>query len=116
MAMMRQQELALGGGAKPKSAPPYVEEDIRIPGRDGTQLNVRVHRPRELPAAGCPGFVFFHGGGFCVGDANLGDWLCRIFTELGGVAVNVEYRLAPENVFPKAAEDAIDALKWVRRE
>jgi acetyl esterase/lipase len=39
--------------------------------------------------------------------------LCRLWTELGGVAVNVEYRLAPQWKWPVPVEDAFDALKWV---
>lgn len=49
-----------------------------------------------------------------LGDLDSEAWLCRTFTELGGIAVNVGYRLAPEYQFPVPCEDAYDALKWVR--
>jgi acetyl esterase/lipase len=48
-----------------------------------------------------------------VGDAEMSAWLANMFTDLGGIAVNVEYRLAPEHKFPQAVEDAFDALKWI---
>ena len=111
-AYLRQQKKAQG----PDPATlPWAEEDIKIPVRDGTEIIARVHRPQTMPCGGAPVFVLFHGGGFMVGDAESSAWLANIFTELGGVTVNVEYRLAPEHKFPQAAEDAFDALKWVAR-
>lgn len=90
---------------------PYTEDDIRIPVRDGASIAVRIHKPRDVPVDGCPGFVVFHGGGFFVGDLEMVGPLCRAFTSLGGIAVNVGYRLAPENPFPIPVHDAYDALK-----
>lgn len=82
--------------------------------RDGVDITVRIHRPRAAPAAGgSPGLVLWHGGGFCLGNCDNEVALCRRWTALGGVAVNVDYRLAPENPFPKAVEDAYDSLLWV---
>ena len=62
---------------------------------------------------GCPGMVVFHGGGYLVGDFETEAWLCALFTKLGGIAVNVDYRHAPEHVFPAAIHDAFDATAWV---
>lgn len=56
----------------------------------------------------------YHGGGYCLGGLENEAVVCRGFAERGGVAVNVDYRLAPEYKFPKGLEDAYDALKWVR--
>ena len=93
---------------------PYTEEDIRIPVRDGRHVAARVYRPRGgAPAGGCPGFCVFHGGGYMLGDFVTEEELCARFTGLGGIAVNVDYRHAPEHVFPAAIEDAHDAMKWV---
>ncbi|PTB62945.1 alpha/beta-hydrolase [Trichoderma citrinoviride] len=108
---------------------PYLQEDIRIPVRDGRTVAVRVYKPRAAaeeeqdssssssPTAGGggrPGLVVFHGGGYAVGDLDTETWLCALFvTQLGGVAVNVDYRLAPEHVFPAAVEDAFDATRWM---
>jgi acetyl esterase/lipase len=91
----------------------YVEEDIQIPVRDNSTIAVRIHKPKNLPEDGCPIFLVYHGGGFCLGDLDSEAVLCRSFTELGGIAVNVDYRLAPENPFPVPFLDAYDALKWV---
>ncbi len=91
----------------------YVEEDRHIPVRDGTSITVRIHKPKNIPSDGCPIFVVYHGGGFVLGGLDNEALLCRKFTELGGIAVNVDYRLAPEHPFPVPCEDAYDALKWV---
>ena len=84
-----------------------------MPTRNSATITVRIHRPAVPPADGCPGMVLFHGGGFCLGDCDNELALCRRWTALGGVAVNVAYRLAPENPFPIPVEDAEDALLWV---
>jgi acetyl esterase/lipase len=92
----------------------YVEEDRQVPVRDGSSIIVRIHKPKTPPEDGCPIFVVYHGGGFVLGGLDNEALLCRNFTELGGIAVNVDYRLAPEHPFPVPIEDAYDALKWVR--
>lgn len=92
----------------------YVEEDRQIPVRDGSSIAVRIHKPKSPPQDGCPIFVIYHGGGFVLGSLETETLLCRKFTELGGIAVNVDYRLAPEHPFPTPCHDAYDALKWVR--
>lgn len=93
--------------------PTYVEEDRKIPTRDGSSILVRIHSPKKPAKDGSPIFVVYHGGGFTLGGLDNETVLCRKFTELGGVAVNVDYRLAPENPFPVPVNDAYDALKWV---
>ncbi|RFU26024.1 hypothetical protein B7463_g10313, partial [Scytalidium lignicola] len=90
----------------------YVEEDRKIPVRDGSRIAIRIHSPKLPPADGCPGLVVYHGGGFCLGGLDNEVALCRKWTEFGGVAVNVDYRLAPEHPFPIPVEDAYDALVW----
>ena len=91
----------------------YLEDDRQIPVRDGTSITIRVHRPRSPPKDGCPIFVVYHGGGFTLGGLDDEARMCRAFTALGGIAVNVDYRLAPEHPFPVPIQDAYDALKWV---
>ncbi|KAH8891894.1 alpha/beta-hydrolase [Thozetella sp. PMI_491] len=89
------------------------EEDIQVPLRDGASIIARVHKPLASPEGGAPGMVVFHGGGFIFGDLETEAWLCHIFTSLGGVAVDIDYRLAPEHPFPGPVYDCLDGLKWV---
>ena len=78
-------------------------------------IPVRVYRPKDVAAtAPRPAFVFFHGGGWVIGDLDTHDVLCRQVTaEAGIVVVAVDYRLAPEAKFPAAADDAWAATNWV---
>jgi acetyl esterase len=76
---------------------------------------VRVYRPAGVAAdAALPALVFFHGGGWVIGDIDTHDVLCRQLTgEAGIMVISVEYRLAPEAKFPAAADDAWAATRWV---
>ncbi len=94
--------------------PNVLEEDQEIPMRDGELITVRIYKPKVTPTGGSPVFVVYHGGGFCLGGLDTEALLCKRWTEhFGGIAINVDYRLAPEHVFPVAVNDAYDALKWV---
>ena len=74
-------------------------------------IPVRVYTP---PGAGrSPGIVYFHGGGFVIGDLDTHDPLCRqIAARTGAVVCAVDYRLAPEHPFPAAVDDAAAAARW----
>ena len=78
-------------------------------------IPVRVYRPVGAAAdAALPALVYFHGGGWVIGDLETHDVLCRQITAEAGVeVVNVDYRLAPEVKFPGAVDDAWAATKWV---
>jgi acetyl esterase len=90
-------------------------ENIAMPGPAG-QIKLRVYTPVAGGAAALPGIVFFHGGGFVIGDLDTHDALCRsLANEAGARVVAVDYRLAPEHKFPAAADDCYTAAKWVEQ-
>jgi len=75
------------------------------------RIAVRVYRPASevLPA-----LVYFHGGGWTIGDLDTHDVLCRSLAAGARCAVfSVDYRLAPENPFPAAVEDAVAATRYI---
>lgn len=111
--MAQMQEANLAASPDPSTLP-FIEEDIQITVRDGADINVRLHKPRNIPADGCPVLVAFHGGGFLIGGVEAATHIGRLFTSVGGIAVNVAYRLAPEHPFPVPVNDSFDAVKWVR--
>jgi acetyl esterase len=85
--------------------------DRTVPGPDG-EVPVRVYRPEgDGPF---PTVVFFHGGGWVIGDLESHDLACRhLARESGCVVVAVDYRRAPEHPYPAAANDAYAATAWV---
>ena len=87
-------------------------EPVRVPGAVG-DLHARVYRPEvEGP---CPTVVFFHGGGFVIGDLDTHDRMARTLCHrTESVVVSVGYRLAPEDPFPAAAEDAVASTRWIQ--
>ena len=86
--------------------------DIEIPGPAGA-LRARHYAPLDQSAA--PLTVYFHGGGFVLGDLDTHDEPCRLLCRYAGVhLLSVEYRLAPENPFPAALDDAAAALRWAQ--
>lgn len=93
---------------------PLSIEDRTIPGPAG-EIPVRVYTPpseSQLPVV-----VFFHGGGWVAGDLDTHDAVCRSLADrTGAVLMSVDYRLAPEQIFPAAADDAYAATCWVEKE
>jgi acetyl esterase len=86
--------------------------DLTIPGPDGS-LPARHYRPSATAAA--PLLVFFHGGGFVVGDIDSHDGLCRMICRDAAIHVlSVDYRLAPEHKAPAAVDDCLAAYRWAR--
>jgi acetyl esterase len=72
-----------------------------------------VYWPRNA-APNLPAILFFHGGGWVVGDLDSHDATCRLLCqEVGALVVSVDYRLSPEHPFPAAVEDAHAAACWV---
>lgn len=96
----------------PAPAEPLHEvRDLRIPGPTG-DIPARLYRPQDKPAA--PVMVYFHGGGWVIGSIDSHDALCRHLALMTGInVVSVNYRLAPEHVFPAALDDCWAATQWV---
>ncbi len=88
-------------------------ETIGVGGAEGPNP-ARLYTPIASGASGVPVLVYFHGGGWVIGDLDTHDTLCRALAASAGCkVVSVDYRLAPEHPFPAAAEDAYAAVKWV---
>jgi acetyl esterase len=87
-------------------------EDRTIPG-PATDIPVRVYYPKELKPEN-PALVFYHGGGWVVGNIDTHDDICRALTNYANcVTISVDYRLAPEHKFPAAVEDSYAAVQYV---
>ncbi len=86
-------------------------EPRTIPGPGG-EIPLWIYTP--FGAGPFPLLVYFHGGGWVVGDLPMVDSICRTLANAAGcVVVSVDYRLAPEHKFPAGLEDAYTATKWV---
>jgi acetyl esterase len=100
-------------------APPEVAtaEDRSIPGPHGT-IGVRIYRPLGTRSGDVlPALVYFHGGGFTIGDLETHDVVCRsLANEARCAVVSVDYRMGPEHKFPKAVDDCVAATRWVAAE
>lgn len=93
-----------------KQQPQVAIHDALVPSPD-CEIPVRVYSP---PGEGpFPVVVYFHGGGFVVGDIETHHALCFELSERAqSVVVSVDYRLAPEHPFPAAVEDCLAATHW----
>ena len=103
---IRQRTPALGPVQEVKAV-----EEHHVPVAGGA-IGVRLYRPsdtRPLPA-----LVFYHGGGWVIGDLYTHDGICRAIANAAGcVVASVDYRLAPERKYPAAFEDSYAALTWL---
>ncbi|PWY81025.1 alpha/beta hydrolase fold-3 domain protein [Aspergillus eucalypticola CBS 122712] len=78
-----------------------------------SRLKLRIYKPVSPEANGAV-MIYFHGGGWALGDLEGEDNICRVLCVQAMLnVVSVDYRLAPENPHPAAIEDAITALRWV---
>jgi acetyl esterase len=100
-------------------APPAVAEvrDLQAPGPQGL-IPVRMIRPYGAAQdAVLPALIFFHGGGWVIGDVDTHDTLCRQLANGAHCAVlSVDYRMGPEHRFPAAVDDCIAAMNWIAQE
>ena len=104
--------------ARPFNQPdlPHVAmtREYQVSGKGGA-FQVRYHRGvRTFPDEALPVQIYFHGGGWVIGDLDSHDWVCRAVANAANCAViSVDYRLAPEHIFPAAFDDALAATQWV---
>jgi acetyl esterase len=124
-------ENSLTGGLPPREARAYVRQgaaasagpkipmaevvEFEIPGPAG-RLPARLYVPHGAPPPPRPMLVYFHGGGWMVGDLETHDSACRFLAAHSGATIlSPTYRLAPEHPFPAAVEDAREAWLWAFR-
>lgn len=90
---------------------PVLTRDVAVPAPHG-ELGATLYTPEGV-GAGSGMLVFYHGGGWVVGNRQSHDNTARFLAKYAGVRVlSVEYRLAPEHPFPAAQEDALTAFDF----
>lgn len=98
----------------PPPAPVAWLENLTIPGPGGP-VPVRYFRPAGTAAGALlPALIWYHGGGWVMGDIDTHDGMCRALANAAGAAVvSVDYRRPPEAKFPAAADDAYAVVTWL---
>ncbi|NWI74501.1 AAAD deacetylase, partial [Dryoscopus gambensis] len=94
---------------------PRPDENVTVTETEFNNVPVRLYLPRRAPAGLRRAMVYFHGGGWCLGDAGMQSYdhiSRRISNELNAVVVSVNYRLAPQHRFPVPFEDVYTATKF----
>ena len=89
--------------------------ELSIPAPHGV-IPARLYEPKKPRRHDglAPALVFFHGGGWVIGDLDSHDVVCRQLADAGAlIVISVDYRLAPEHKFPAATDDAIAATQWI---
>jgi acetyl esterase len=90
-----------------------AERSLDVPGPGGPVPSRLYVPPLPAPDAAAPLLVYYHGGGWVIGDLDMYDDLCRLLAAAAGCMVlSVGYRLAPEHPFPQPLEDAFAAFEW----
>jgi acetyl esterase len=98
----------------PKDVPVGKTENLTVPGPAGA-IPIRVYTPVAAGRDPLPALIYYHGGGFVIGNIETHDGLCRMMANEGAFRViSVDYRLAPECKYPAAIDDAFAALAWVQ--
>ncbi len=97
--------------SQPKPPPVGSVQNLATPG--GVPL--RLYKPEGSGADPLPLLIYFHGGGWTMGDLDTHDVLCRQLCLGAGVAVvSVDYRMGPEHRFPAAVDDCVVATRWLQ--
>ncbi|HUZ41418.1 MAG TPA: alpha/beta hydrolase [Acidimicrobiales bacterium] len=102
-------ELSLGAGGEPVTVESVRDVELEL---DGRTLAARLYAPFKDESKAL--VVYFHGGGFVMGDLDTHDALCRrLSSDTRMRFLSVEYRLAPEHPFPAGINDAVDTIRYV---
>jgi acetyl esterase len=112
MQTIREREMK--GGSIARGKPPLVAEvrNFEIPSKEAN-IRVRLYHPQ--PGKKLPLIIYFHGGGWVLGSLDTHDNVCRqMAIETPSAVLSVDYRLAPEHVFPTAVDDSWNALVWAK--
>lgn len=99
-------------------AEPVAQRDLMLPGAaESPSLRLRTYAPAQEQRQGqgpWPVVLWFHGGGYMLGDLETYDLICgQLCLDAQALVVALDYRLAPEHPFPAAFDDAWSALQWV---
>ena len=102
------------GFTQPAPPPVALVRDLLADGPHGA-IPLRLYRPvGSVDSAVLPVLVYYHGGGWVIGDLDTHDTLCRELANGAGCAVvAVDYRMGPEHRFPAAVDDCIAATRWL---
>ena len=105
------------GVTQPEPRPVAELRDLVAEGPHGA-IPLRLYRPLTAPNPApnrAPTLVYYHGGGWTMGDLDTHDVLCRqLADESGCVVVAVDYRMGPEHTFPAAVDDVLAATRWLQ--
>lgn len=97
----------------PQDVPIGKVQNLTMPGPGG-EIALRSYTPVAAKGENLPTLVYFHGGGYVIGNLDAIDGLCRMLAnDSGARVISVDYRLAPESKFPAAIEDSYAALCWI---
>ncbi|MCF4167219.1 alpha/beta hydrolase [Zavarzinia compransoris] len=104
-------DMAYTFGGSPRSMARV--EERRVPGPYG-DIPVRLYVPHDMPAGPAPMLIFFHGGGFVIGDREAYDQPCRFYADTARCRVlSVDYRLGPEFKFPVPIDECLAVWRHV---
>ena len=85
----------------------------RVIQANGGALRICIYRRADLGTRALPTCIFFHGGGFIAGSIETHDGICRTLADASSwQLISVDYRLAPENLYPAQIDDGLAVLDW----
>jgi len=117
VAEARRMYLERRGYTQPAPPPVGAVRDLQAAGPHGPVPLRQYRPPGAADGAALPTLVYFHGGGWTIGDLTTHDVLCRTLCAGAGCAVlSVDYRLGPEHRFPAAVDDCLAATRLARNE